>query len=469
MKLLGPNISLMSLLTRTYTRLYLIALLFYYAFWAMTSYITWPDSLAYLEMGRGIFEHFTFGYRGLDGSYYANSFRVPVVPFVMGFIYFVVRDSGATYSILTLSQVFLAPVLPCAAFYFGSQLSRATGWGAYFFTLFNANVLISTVSVLTDTYFAASAVATFTLLWMSLHTDRSRPVLLAGLFAGLSCLVRPIMKLYFLVVALMALAFANQWKPLSRLFAIYALSFFIVVSPWLIRNYLHYGAPVFETNQGLNLLWTNWSLVRIKKNDPPETRRIKAIIMCWRESPMEMVHFNGGQYWIENDYAVSKQLESIAKEAYVEHPIAVFLNWRVNFLNMALSTESYQFMIPTVVARPSYQCLRSAGIFTPETFDRRFRHLVWETERLMKWGYLYISPLGLILLLWKKRRLGIFFGVHIFYFTGLTAFVAGYDRYRLCLEVFYAVLIICPFIFAAGFIKDKITRYRRSRGAVHGT
>lgn len=457
---------LRDLFKNSYVTLYLVAFVFYYLVWAIYDYHLQPDTEMYLQMGRGIFEQFTFGYKGEGGLYYPVAFRMPLAPFFLGLFYFIIRDTHITYWLYSLFQVFLAPIIPCLAFYFGSQTNKKVAYGAYAFVLFHANVMACSIMILTDTLFAVISGLTFVALWTALKKKETKSFLITGLLAGLACMTRPIMKLYFLVVALLSLARFSAWKQLSRCFAFFLLGFGLVLSPWIIRNFLHYKTFVLETNQGLNMLWSNSQLVRIKETDPPEVRILKERILNYGSSPMNILTYKGHQYWLENDYEISRTLQKIALKAYFEKPIEVFNNWRKNFLRVTYSQRQYYYMYEHILTRPFYLKIRNLNIIHPKDFDRKVFHLYCEVNRLINWCYLYIAPVGLFALLWRERKMGIFIAVNIIYFTGLTAFAAGYDRYRLNIEIFYAVLIIYPIVCFASLIRNCIGKLviKRDRG-----
>lgn len=450
---------LKDLFQNRYVPLYLAAFVFYYLVWAIYGYHLQPDSGMYLEMGRGIFEQFTFGFKGEEGLYYPVASRTPITPFFLGLFHFITKDTHLTYWLYSLFQVLLAPIIPCIAFYFGSQINKKVAYGAYVFIILHANVIASFIMILADTLFAVLSGLTFVSLWIALQKQETRNFLLTGLFAGLVFMTKPIMKFYFLVVALLSLAHFSAWKPLSRCFALFFLGFGLVISPWIIRNFLHYKAFVLETNQGLNMLWTNWPLVRIKETDPLEIRSLKAEILNHDGSPNNILTYKGWQYWLENDYEISRKLQQIAVETYMANPMGVFRNWRENFLRVIHSQRHYYYLYETAITRSFYLRTRNLNILHPKDFDKKFFHFYCEVNRLINWCYVFIAPIGLLLLLLRERKMGIFIAVNIIYFVGLTAFVAGYDRYRLNIEILYAILIIYPIICFATIIGNGIKKF----------
>jgi hypothetical protein len=430
---------------RPYLLLYLIALLFYVAVWGLLNYVTEPDTKDYLELGRGVFSQGVFGFADSGGIHHPGAFRMPVFPLVMGALAALLGDAEVAAYAYSLLQLLFAPVLPCTAFYFGSRLSRGTGIAAFVFILAHLSVAKMSVSVITDTMFAAASGCTFVLAWRAVEVASPRRWAAAGAMIGVACLVRPIMKLYPLLMVCFA-PLIRGWR-VPRLLSAYGLlllAFGAVMTPWVARSVYLYGRPVLETNQGLNLLWTNRNLVRQLPGDDEETRSLKRWVTNDMPSPMELCYYRSRDYWIANDLKVSDELQGVAVSVLRDNPVGVMRNWLSNFAHMTFSLNHYDVMHQLALSRPAYGALRRAPVWRAETFVRRFDNAYWELYRVVKWSYLAVAWIGLALIFWRNWRLGAFMLLNILYFTGLTAFVAGYDRYRLNIECLYAVAIVVP-------------------------
>lgn len=426
--------------------LYLTSFIYFYIFWALYNYQVRGDTEMYLQMGKGVFQEFTFGYRGMDGQFHPMAFRMPLVPVIMGFFRFLTGKDALAYFFFSLYQVFLAAILPCLAFYFGDKINRKTAWGAFVFLLLHQNLLSSTLQVLTDMTFAAASGISFLFLWKGLEKEKNRDFFLSGFVAGIAFLVRPIMKFYIFIVVFFMLSFNKDFKSRLKIFSFYLAAFILPIAPWLIRNTVHYHTFVIETNQGLNMLWSHWNLVEIKEKDSSEIKDIKRKILNHGSSLVNVLTYNGWQYWVENDLKVSRKLQEIAKETWLDHPWKVMQNWFRNFYAGTFSNMSYYYMGKTNWNRPFYWKIRNSGILEPENFHRKSFHLYCEMARLMKLFYIFLAPVGLILLFFRNRKIAVFIFFNILYFMGLTAFVAGNERYRLNLEIFFAVIIMYPLV-----------------------
>lgn len=430
-----------------YGRLYIAGALWFYVLWSLLNYVVASDTLVYYVPGIGLFRSFTFGMQSPDGIWSPTASRVPFCSVLLGALHVLLQDQDFTYFAFVLIQVFAMPVIPCAGYYFGRKLDKTTAVSAYLFLLLHANVIMCMLLVLSDAWFAVLSALTYIVLWKALESRKTKGYVFAGLAMGVTSMVRPIMKLYLGVVFLLAAARERRPKAILLHAATVSSAFLIAVSPWLIRNAIHFGKPVFNTLEGQNLLWTNWDLVRLKKSDSPRVAELKRRIQEYGQTGRigHLSELRGEAYWRANELAVSEELKRVAYETYRENAGAVAKRWIRNFYNMTISPSHYDELQSLWMRRPAYLQIRNSGIlFEPSSWERKFVHLFDELRRVIRISYHYLAWIGLALVLLRKPFLGLFFALNILYFTGITAIVAGYDRYRLNIEVFYAVLIVYP-------------------------
>ena len=130
-------------------------------------------------------------------------------------------------------------------------------------------------------------------------------------------------------------------------------------------------------------------------------------------------------------------------------------------INMTTSLNHYDVAYEQALSRPTYARMVQSSLWQPETFARRFYHAQCELARLMRWSYGWVAWIGLALIVLRNWRLGIFIAFNLAYFVGLTAVVAGYDRYRLNLECFYGVMVAACLVLPVLKVKT-LTQRRKS-------
>ncbi|MGI8906187.1 MAG: ArnT family glycosyltransferase [Candidatus Sumerlaeaceae bacterium] len=445
---------------RKWVKLYGLSWLGVYFMWALLNYRTWPDTDAYLEMGRGLLHHGIFGYQLSTGEYVPNAFRMPIFPLLLGVIDLLTSQREFTYLLFSILQTFLAAALPCIAFYFGSLLNTQSAWVAFFGMLLHPNFVVMSVSVLTDISFALLAGITAVLLWESGQRLTNRRAAVLGFTCGFACLIRPIMKLYPVFIVLWLGLFCGKPSRGRWISGTVAIGFFVLMlSPWLIRNAIMYKALVLETNQGLNLLWSNAHLVEPNSFETPDRLALKKYIRANVTDPMSFVYYRGTEYFYRNDLAVSRELSAIAKDTFLRAPLGIAQTWLANAKHMLIDQTHFDALYEMLHARAWYKTLTRGFAWSEDAANRRIYHVVLEIKRAAKWAYILV-PIPSIFLMWKAGhlRLAAFMLLNVLYFFGLTAFVAGYDRYRLNIEPFFLTAFAFLIITAVSGVRKILAR-----------
>lgn len=400
--------------------LYLIAFCWYLGFWGILGHFIAPDTRGYYEIAHQLATHAIYGLPLSDGTLVHTALRPPLLPLAFAAIDIFARDLYLTCLFWSLVQLLYIPVLPCTAYWLGRKVSRAGGLLAYAFILLSGNVLLNALYVLSDTPFAVLCALAFVTLWVALERSSYRLIALTGVLAGLACLARPSIKYYAIVVLVLALVQVRPRLVALKLTGVYLLLFLLTMSPWLIRNYLVYGKLVTNTTQGGVLLYP---LRPLMKSGSPEERLVDE-------------YGKVGDTWKRNDVAMSAQAEAAAMRMIRQNPGWYARLWIGNVYRLTTSAFAFEELHE-----------RSFGWLKRwPNWDRRVYHLFCELRRVVRLAYTYLAPLGLILLLRRRRSLALFIGLNILYFTGLTALTGEYDRHRLNMESLYAVLITCPFV-----------------------
>ena len=101
----------------------------------------------------------------------------------------------------------------------------------------------------------------------------------SGLWLGLASLARPVMLAFpAIILILMLLRYRQMWQTVKHLIML-GLVFVIVLSPWIVRNYLTFGAFVpGSTLLGYNLIKNNYYLTSddyLRQLFPPERMKVE--------------------------------------------------------------------------------------------------------------------------------------------------------------------------------------------------
>ncbi len=210
------------------------------------------DSRSYKLLAENILRVGTFSL-SLEAPYAPESFRSPGYPLFLSGLYGLVQHWAA----VLLLQAALLSVVPVLLYLLMKPYhERAAWWGSIIF-IFEPTRLFLSVSLLSDALFAALFLGSLLLLERARMRASWRHAALAGALLGISMLVRPIaMFLPALYVAYLAF-FMRPWKESARFVAVLVLSAAIMVSPWALRNYAHFGSSQISSVGAANLMLYN--------------------------------------------------------------------------------------------------------------------------------------------------------------------------------------------------------------------
>jgi 4-amino-4-deoxy-L-arabinose transferase-like glycosyltransferase len=206
------------------------------------------DDLDYVALGKSILHE---GEYQLEGR--LTAYRPPGYPMILAGIFASFGDSLLPVRVVQA----LADTVSCfLVFLIGRRLfSLRVGLiAAGMFALFPAQILYVSV-LMTETLFT-----TFLLLFLWLCSDDEvsfRSGLLAGIVLGVGTLLRPTMLLMPLFVFSVRWIAGGDLRKNARALAVLGVSAFVVLTPWLVRNYRQFDRVTLTSNTGVNFWMGN--------------------------------------------------------------------------------------------------------------------------------------------------------------------------------------------------------------------
>jgi hypothetical protein len=186
--------------------------------------------------GDGISARFPFTYL------HPTAFRPPLYPALLGAFYWV---TGAHVGVGQLLNVALGATVVVLAAMLGAHIAGHRGGVA-------AGIAVGVYPPIlaNDVVLLSEPLSLALLLAMILLLLRGRPAW-AGVACGLLVLTRPSAQL-LVVVAVAWLVWRAGWRAAAR-FGVVSI---VVVTPWIVRNWVLVGAPAIVTSNGFNLVST---------------------------------------------------------------------------------------------------------------------------------------------------------------------------------------------------------------------
>lgn len=207
------------------------------------------DSKAYVDIAKSLREHGVYGYGGRPSAY-----RPPAYPWLLAGSFWAF---GENYRVVRFVQALLGAATCVSLFGIGLVLfNRWVGLLAGLALAVYPFAIYFSGSIMTEGLFHFLATTALLLALCSLQRDAGGWVIVAaGVMSGLATLCRPTF-VPFLAFAVAAGVGARVWSRIALLkpLLVVGLLGFAIVSPWIVRNSMVFGRPVFITTYtGLNL------------------------------------------------------------------------------------------------------------------------------------------------------------------------------------------------------------------------
>lgn len=171
--------------------------------------------------------------------------------------------------------------------------------------------------------------------------DAMTSLLFAGIFLGIASLVRPVGH-YLLVLSLVLMWFGcDTWKnKLAKNFAL-CWGWFVVVSVWLLRNWLLTGYLFFHTLPGGHFLYLSAARVAMHVHDT-SYQEARQILSQEANKLMQLKQQELGRPLQEIEGCVV--MEKLACSYFMKRPFIALKNWCTDMLRAALSLYSAELL-----------------------------------------------------------------------------------------------------------------------------
>lgn len=215
------------------------------------------------------------------------------------------------------------------------------------------------ITMYTNTFYSDSlfifmlSLFLFYLTKFILNYENNLNIIFASVFLGLAVLVKPAASyLPFLIIFPMFFKFKNKYKQVIKYSLVFFIFYFFTISPWLTRNYIHFG-KVFLSNSGeYNLLAINITPMEIPKRNKPqhivekELRDEADSLMLadgikpfWNEKPKD--------YWeglyLQQDINKTEYWKRTAIKYIKQDPILFLKHYFLGIIHLLINVASTEF------------------------------------------------------------------------------------------------------------------------------
>lgn len=311
---------------------------------------TYPNSAARLIGDEPGYDNLARGL--LDGYGFAWPGRVPLYPLWLAGIYLL---TGGSYNAVLYLQAFLGTATILLTYLLGRKVLNeqagliAASWAAVSYVLIH-----QTFHYLSEILFTPLLLLVALSLWKAWQQPTLRNFAIAGVWIGLSNLTRPTLLLFPLFALLILLVRMRNTRAVS-LGLTFVASSVLVVSPWVVHNYLRYRA-IFPLQTSNALLWqASPEYYHLLRDEGYTYLQIWQEVLYgpdWQEHDPNSIP--GDRYWTQ------RALKSIAAEplVYLRYSGEKLFTYWIGDPN-ADWDNTYPF---------NYQALRRLGFLPAEAF-----------------------------------------------------------------------------------------------------
>lgn len=197
-----------------------------------------PDSSGYLDPARELVQNGT----------YSTTRRPPGYPVFAAAVYALGGNNTAIVFLQVLLSVAACAVTAFAAKEYGG---RICGNIAAILMAANLTAIANAPLLLSDTLFSLFAAGEFFFFIRYRNTKQLLHLLLCTAIAGVAVLIRPINQLFIIVITTMIIIMPKlNWQKKLLHAASAALLFLLIITPWMLRNYLAGATFDIDTNTG---------------------------------------------------------------------------------------------------------------------------------------------------------------------------------------------------------------------------
>lgn len=258
------------------------------------------DALDYDRIGQNLAQGNGFSL-SQSCPYIKTMYREPAYPVFLALIYSIF---GHNFAIVKLLQIFIYALSCILLFYlalivFNEKIARIS---SALFSIFATSANYPSY-LLTETLFTCLLISVILILSLALARGRSRLFFYSGVLLGMSILCKAAMLLFFIPIFLVLYLKIKQ--GVLKYFMILLAGSLLVLTPWMARNYLEFGAFSITLRSGTQLLYR-------AQNLDNSLEKIKATIVY---SISERLGKKIYPYWSDNpaDF-LDKDLNIIYKE-----------------------------------------------------------------------------------------------------------------------------------------------------------
>ena len=361
-----------------------------------------------------------------------DSVRTPGYPVFLAFIYLLFGISPSLIIIfqiaLNLASIYLVYII--AANLFSNK--KIALISAFLFSL-DIYTLFFIFELYTETLFVFTLLFSIFIFIKSINNPGILYLIASGILLGFSALIRPV-AIFLPIVYIAGIFFFDKHTAPRKLIktGVFSISFLLIISVWVVRNYNEYNRFGFSTISSANLYLFNAVITESNSTDK-NTKQIA--------DEFKNIAINAGASKQNNPFDNAYIIKLLGKN-YVKTNTLLFAKQHVlGMINMYISLGHRQLL--EMLGFETSEGGKKYALSSPERLlkSSTIQEIIFATWLISFLVFCYVFTFYGIFLTIKTKKyfsLSLFLGL-IFYFTFLTG-IAGSPRLRIPIVPFYSIL-----------------------------
>lgn len=207
-------------------------------FWGYRGFMWLADSESYLEIAKNFLAHKGF-YVNIEWG--PQTFRTPLYPLFIAIFYKIIPE---VWFVIFVQNI-LGVISVLLTYKIGKIIfNQKAAFLGSLFLIFESARLSLTNQLMSEALFVFFVLLAAIYFLKFLRNDKNSYLIISAAMTGLAALTRPIIQFFPFAVILFLAVFGITQKNLKKYLSaalLFFTIFIVVISPWLIRNYIHFG------------------------------------------------------------------------------------------------------------------------------------------------------------------------------------------------------------------------------------
>ncbi len=269
----------------------------------------------------------------LGWDFLDNTIRTPGYPVFIAFFYWIFGvNLPLVYAVQLMLSVFsVFMTYKIARMFFGEKTSLVAGS----LLALDPHLILFSFNLLSEALFIPVILVMTYYLIKYYQTETLKYLLIATVFMAASAYIRPV-TLYLApaMLPLYLILGKGSWKQKLKSWGLMTALFFVLLSPWYMRNYVKFDSWSFCTTGGYNILYVYAASIDYANRDGGTMDEV------WSSIGGKVDSISGGPG--ANPFTVEKAQRDIGLEMIKKDPVTLIQNHFIGVFNIFFSISSYR-------------------------------------------------------------------------------------------------------------------------------